>query len=73
MLDAIAKIFEIIASITNTTWGILILLASMWIAVHYSKEVGYYFAGVGSTLAGISSVKSATLAKGAATTLTKEE
>lgn len=57
MIDAIAKLVQTIGNISNTTWGVLILIMSMWIAVHYSKEVGYYFAGVGSTLAGINTVK----------------
>jgi hypothetical protein len=57
MLDGLAKIFQIIGNISNTTWGILILICSMYIAVKYNSNIGYYFAGIGSTLAGISKDK----------------
>lgn len=40
----------------NTFWGILILFSSMYIAVKFNSSIGYYFAGVGSTLVGIKSV-----------------
>ena len=57
MIDALARLIQVIGNISNTTWGILILLFSMWIAVHYNRDIGFYFAGVGSTLAGINSMK----------------
>lgn len=42
-----------VSELPNTFWGVCILFSSMWIAVHYNAEIGYYFAGVGSTLCGI--------------------
>jgi hypothetical protein len=42
-----------IGDLPNTFWGICILGASMYIAVKYNSDIGYYFAGVGSTLLGI--------------------
>lgn len=53
MGTAIVNIIKAIGNLPNTFWGILVLFASMWIAVHYNSNVGYYFAGVGSTLLGI--------------------
>lgn len=47
------NIIRAVGNLPITFWGILVLFASMWIAVHYNKETGYYFAGVGSTLCGI--------------------
>jgi hypothetical protein len=46
-----------IGEMPNTFWGILILGASMYIAVKYNSDIGYYFAGVGSTLLGINHVQ----------------
>jgi TM2 domain-containing membrane protein YozV len=42
-----------IGDLPNTFWGIVILFCSMYLAVKYNLEIGYYFAGVGSTLVGI--------------------
>jgi len=47
------KFIKTIGDLPNTFWGILILFASMFIAVKYNSSIGYYFAGVGSTLVGI--------------------
>jgi hypothetical protein len=53
-----ANLIKAIGNLPNTFWGIIILLLSMRIAVHYNAEIGYYFAGVGSTLCGIAHVQS---------------
>ena len=45
-----------IGNLPNTFWGILVLFSSMYIAIHYNADIGYYFAGVGSTLLGITHV-----------------
>jgi hypothetical protein len=50
-----------IADLPNTFWGVCILFSSMWIAVHYNAEIGYYFAGVGSTLCGITHLQNRSL------------
>lgn len=47
------SIIKAIGNLPNTFWGILVLFSSMYIAVHYNSDIGYYFAGVGSTLLGI--------------------
>jgi hypothetical protein len=51
-----ASIIKAIGALPNTFWGIIVLFASMWIAVKYNSNIGYYFAGVGSTLLGINHV-----------------
>lgn len=53
LIDAIGKL-------PNTFWGITILFASMYMSVKYNADIGYYFAGVGSTLLGINHVQNAT-------------
>jgi len=52
------NVIKAIGSLPNTFWGILVLFSSMWIAVHYNANIGYYFAGVGSTLLGINHLTS---------------
>lgn len=42
-----------IGALPNTFWGMTILYSSMYMSVHYNVDIGYYFAGVGSTLLGI--------------------
>lgn len=55
MLTGIGNLIRIIGNLPPTYWGVLILFASMYMAVHGAKiEEVYYFAGVGSTLTGIS-------------------
>jgi TM2 domain-containing membrane protein YozV len=53
MFTGIANIIKAIGGLSNTFWGLLILICSMYVAVHYNQQVGYYFAGIGSTLVGI--------------------
>lgn len=53
MLTGLGNLIRVIGGLSNTFWGILILSSSMYIAVHHDKQVGYYFAGIGSTLIGI--------------------
>ena len=48
---------EAINEVNPTIWGILILLLSMLMGWHGKTELCYYFAGVGSTLAGITGAK----------------
>lgn len=48
-----------VGNLPNTFWGFLILFSSMYIAVKHNMAVGYYFAGVGSTLLGIKDSKDA--------------
>lgn len=50
------KFIKTIGELPNTFWGIVILFSSMYIAVKYNSSIGYYFAGVGSTLVGIKQV-----------------
>lgn len=46
---------DFLNGITNTTWGLIIIFWSMHIMVMGNHDpVGYYFAGIGSTLLGIS-------------------
>ena len=53
MLTGLSNFVKIVAGLPNTFWGIIILIASMHMAVHDNQQVGYYFAGIGSTLIGI--------------------
>jgi hypothetical protein len=53
MFTGISNFVRVVAGLPNTFWGILILASSMYIAVHHDQQVGYYFAGIGSTLIGI--------------------
>jgi hypothetical protein len=57
MLTGISNFIKVVAGFPLTFWGICILLASMYIAVHYNQQIGYYFAGIGSTLTGITHIK----------------
>lgn len=50
-----------IGGLPNTFWGIIVLFSSMYIAVHYNRDVGFYFAGVGSTLLGINHLQNTTV------------
>jgi hypothetical protein len=50
---------EGINKINPTIWGIVILLLSMLLGWKGKTELCYYFAGVGSTLAGINHIKEA--------------
>jgi hypothetical protein len=52
-VDSIIKLINALGTLPNTFWGILVLFASMKIAVKYNSDIGFYFAGVGSTLLGI--------------------
>lgn len=56
-LKSLASFIEIIANLPMTFWGILVLFISIHVAIHNSKEIGYYFAGVGSTLLGINQLQ----------------
>lgn len=51
--NGLVTIIEAIGNLPNTFWGILVLFTAMHIAVAYNSDIGYYFAGVGSTLLGI--------------------
>jgi hypothetical protein len=51
------KFVDGLNSINATIWGILILLLSMLLGWQGKTELCYYFAGVGSTLAGINHLK----------------
>lgn len=53
MLTGLGNLIRVIGGLSNTFWGILILCFSMYIAVHHDTQIGYYFAGIGSTLIGI--------------------
>jgi len=48
------SIIKAIGNLPLTFWGILVLFTSMYLAAKYNLQLGYYFAGVGSTLCGIS-------------------
>lgn len=52
-MNWLINLVKSIGNLPNTFWGICILGASMYIAVKYNSDIGYYFAGVGSTLLGI--------------------
>lgn len=52
----IVAIVRAIGNLPNTFWGILILGSSMYIAVKFNLNIGYYFAGIGSTLTGINHI-----------------
>lgn len=67
------KIIQAIGNLPNTFWGIIVLLLSMRIATHYSADIGYYFAGVGSTLCGISHLQNQAVTTYTPTTITKVE
>lgn len=60
-MKSIIELLKEIGNLPNTFWGIIVLLLSMRIATHYNAEIGYYFAGVGSTLCGISHLQSKNL------------
>lgn len=60
-MKSIVLLIKTIAELPNTFWGMLILLLSMRIAIHYNAEIGYYFAGVGSTLCGITHLQNRSL------------
>jgi hypothetical protein len=47
------NLVESINLVSNTVWGMLLLASSIYVACHYNKDIGIYFAGVGSTLIGI--------------------
>lgn len=53
MLTGLTNLVRAVGGLPNTFWGILVLFSSMYIAVKYNSDIGYYFAGVGSTLLGI--------------------
>ena len=53
MLTGFSNFVKVIATLPNTFWGIIILLLSMYLAVIHDQQIGYYFAGIGSTLIGI--------------------
>jgi hypothetical protein len=55
-MDSITKFLTEIGNLPHAFWGVLILFSSMIIAVHYNMAIGYYFAGVGSTLLGIKGI-----------------
>jgi hypothetical protein len=57
----IIELIKAIANLPPTFWGIIVLLLSMRIATHYNADIGYYFAGVGSTLCGINHLQNKTL------------
>jgi hypothetical protein len=56
MSNNIVETIKAIGGLPNTFWGILILAFSMYISVYHDTQVGYYFAGVGSTLLGINHI-----------------
>jgi hypothetical protein len=53
VMNSLIDLLKAIANLPSTFWGIVVLFMSMNIAVHYNKDIGIYFAGVGSTLLGI--------------------
>lgn len=57
-VQAISNFFTALGEIPSTFWGVVILILSMYIACKYNSDIGYYFAGVGSTLCGINKDKS---------------
>lgn len=63
-MNWLINLVKTIGNLPNTFWGILILGASMYIAVKYDTNIGYYFAGVGSTLLGIQHSPNQTLTVG---------
>lgn len=60
-MKSIIELLKEIGNMPNTFWGIIVLLLSMRIATHYNAEIGYYFAGVGSTLCGITHLQNKSL------------
>ncbi len=58
-MSGFVSVIKAIGNLPNTFWGITILYSSMYMSVHFNAEIGYYFAGVGSTLLGINHVQSA--------------
>lgn len=58
----LVDLVKVIGGLPNTFWGIIVLFASMYIAVKYNSNIGYYFAGVGSTLLGINHLQPNTTA-----------
>lgn len=56
-MKGLIALIEAVEKIPNTFWGITILYSSMYMSVKYNAEIGYYFAGVGSTLLGITPVR----------------
>lgn len=59
-MNWLINLLKAIGDLPSTFWGIIILLLSMRIATHYNADIGYYFAGVGSTLCGINHIQNAT-------------
>jgi hypothetical protein len=57
-MNSLINLLKAVANLPTTFWGVIVLFASMWIAVHFNKDVGIYFAGVGSTLLGITHFQS---------------
>lgn len=64
MVDGLAKLFsafffglrDLVNGITNTIWGLVVIFWALYLLSHrVDPSVAYYFAGVGSTLLGISS------------------
>jgi hypothetical protein len=60
-MKSLIEFIREIGNMPNTFWGIIVLLLSMRIATHYNAEIGYYFAGVGSTLCGITHLQNKSL------------
>lgn len=72
MGTAIVNIIKAVGGLPNTFWGIIVLFSSMYIAVHYNSNIGYYFAGVGSTLLGINHLTNTTIATSTTTPVSQE-
>lgn len=60
MFKGLIDLIKVIGNLPNTFWGITILYSSMYMAVKYNSDIGYYFAGVGSTLLGINHIQGGT-------------
>lgn len=56
LFKGVVAVLNAIGELPMTFWGVVVLFSSMWIAVHFNKESGYYFAGIGSTLLGINPI-----------------
>jgi hypothetical protein len=52
MFTALNSLVKSLNELSNTFWGMVILIGAMIIAKN-NHDVGYYFAGIGSTLVGI--------------------
>lgn len=66
---------DLLNGITNTVWGVTILMISMYVILQHpdSSAVAYYFAGVASTLLGIKGDHAPSPTSSASTTIITEK